>query len=232
MADGPQQPTNVLADAASADEGGDGGREAGLDVAQPIDATPVPKGGGDEACNAPLGWWATHAAFDTTITPAAFATALNPILVGENPITIVDYVDASSVWTLRASGTLTNGGYQQYFPPSYPSDTSAMTRLTSSFSSGVAPSSWLVVVDSSNATVWIPLANASVAADYGDTYCQSLVSGTLDAVIPVAAGNTNVVISSGTTTLKTLLGAKTSTSPDGWSVHLGFDGQKVDVSSK
>jgi hypothetical protein len=208
------------------------GVEAGADVAQPIDATPMPKGGGDAACNAPLGWWATGAAFDSTITPTSFSSAVNPLLSGENPFTIADYVDATMTWTVRASGTLTNGGYQQYFPPAYPADTSAMARTTSAFSSGVAASSWIVVVDAASNYVWIPLANAQVAASYGDTYCQSLVGGTLDAVIPASAGSTSITTSTGATTLQLLLGATTSISPVGWTVHVDYDGQKVDVSSK
>jgi len=207
-------------------------QEAAVDVAQPVDATPIPKGGNDAACDAPLGWWATNATFDGAVTPSSFATAVNTLLVGEHPFTIVDYVDTSLVWTIRASGTLTNGGYQQYFPSAYPSSASAMTRQTSSFSSGVAASSWLVVVDSSSSNVWIALANASVSANYGDSYCQSLTGGVLDAVVPQNAGSTSIVTSSGTTTLQALLGSQTSVSPQGWTVRVNFDGEKVDVSSK
>ncbi len=217
-------------DAATSDHGSP---EAGQpDVADPVDATPIPKGGNDAACDTPLGWWATNATFDAVETPSTFASTLNLLLANENPFTIVDYVDSSLVWTMRASGTLTNGGYQQYFPLAYPSDTSAMTRHPTSFASGVAASSWLVVNDASATNVWVALANTSVSATYGDTYCQTLTGGVLDAVIPQSAGTTSIVTSSGTTTLATLLGSQTSVSPKGWSVRLDFDGAKVDVSSK
>src|SRR5450755_2853981 len=93
----------------------DAGSDAASDAAQATDATPVPKGGNDEACSAELGWWATNAAFDSSVTPG-LASAVNPMFVGEHPITIASYVDSSLVWTARASGTRTNGSYQQYYP--------------------------------------------------------------------------------------------------------------------
>jgi hypothetical protein len=208
--------------------------DAVADALVPIDAQTIDKKPGtDAACQKPLGWWATNAAFDSSITPATFKSGVNPLLVGQHPVTIADYVDSSSVWTLRASGTLTNGSFQQYFPYTNPSDAVGMTRLTASFSSASAASQgWLVVVDASSTNVWVALANVTVSASYLDAYCQKLTGGQLDGVIPSSAGSTSITTKSGGTTLGALLGTYTSSSPQGWNIRLGFDGEKVQVSSK
>jgi hypothetical protein len=215
------------------DSGAFGG-DAGDAAPAPIDAAMLPaKPGSDAACESPLGWWATDAAFDANVMAASFTSAVNPMLAGQHPVTIADYQDANQAWTLRVSATQTNGNYQQYFPFDHASDVVPMTRQSTSFSSAsAAGSAWIVLVDMAQATVWVPISNASVSATYVDAYCQDLTGAELDAVIPASAGSTSITTAQGQTTLHDLLGDHTSLQPRGWTLRLQFDGQKVDVSSK
>jgi hypothetical protein len=210
------------------------GDDAGDASPAPVDASMMPvKPGSDAACEAPLGWWATDAAFDANVMAASFTSAVNPMLAGQHPITIADYEDANQVWTMRVSATRTNGNYQQYFPFDHASDVAPMARQMAGFASGSpANSAWIVVVDLSQTPVWIAISNATVSASYVDAYCQDLSGGELDAVIPASAGSTSITTAQGSTTLRDMLGAHTSQVPPGWTLRLQFDGQKVDVSSK
>ncbi len=229
----PSTPTSDAGPTATTDAGVTAA-DAGNDAESTPDVPTVPKTQNDQACEAQLGWWAVNAAFDGNVTPSSFADAANPLLAQPNahPFVVVDYQDDNLAWTLRAAGTRTNGNYQQYFPVEFPSDTMPMTRATLSFTGAAANTSWMVVVDASQSEVWIALANVSVAATYGDEYCQSLTSGTLAAIIPASAASTSITTTDGATTLGALLGGETSASPAGWSVSVTFDAQKVDVSSK
>ena len=176
------------------------GADATSDDAEATPDVPtVPKTQNDQACDAVLGWWAVGAAFDGNVTPSTFSDALNPLLAGpnEHPFVVVDYQDENLDWTLRAAGTRTNGNYQQYFPVEFPSDTMPMTRATLSFTGATANASWMVVVDASQSEVWIALANVSVAATYGDEYCQSLTNGTLTAIVPASAAGTSITTKDG-----------------------------------
>lgn len=192
---------------------------------------PPPTGGGkpgsnDQACEAPLAWWATSASFDPSVTPKDFATAVNPLLSNAHPITLASRTTPQ--WVLRASATLTNGSYQQYFPFDHAGDDGAMTRQQSSFSASPS-TSFVAVTDASSALVWVPLVDVSVSATYGDAYCQTLTGGQLDATIPLGAGSTAIDVGA-KTTLAALLGAPTTNK--GWSARLLFSGQKVQVSWK
>jgi hypothetical protein len=227
------------ADSSTSTADGGGGTDAaavdapGDELGPPIDAAVIDvKTGSDAVCQSPLAWWATDAAFDGA-TPTSFASAINPLLVAGHPFTVADYEDTSLAWTLRVSGTLTNGNLQQYFPFDHPADTTPMLRPQASFASAApASSAWLYVVDAGGGSVWIPIAQVTVSALYVDIYCQYLTGGQLQATIPASAGPTTVTTSQGTTTLGALLGAVTSQQPPGWAVELSFGGEKVQVSSK
>jgi hypothetical protein len=231
-------PPPTTSDAGDAGGGSGGSADAGaapdalppaVDAAM-MDAKPGPP---DMACESPLAWWATNAAFDPAVMGATFASNVSPLVAAAHPITIADTVDANQSWTLRASGTSTNGNYQQYFPFDHAADAVPMQRAPASFSSASpASTSWMVIADAANATVWVPLSEAVVSATYADSYCQQLTGGTLTAVVPSSAGSTSLATAQGQTTLAILLGDHTSQQPEGWMLRMTFDGTKVEVASK
>jgi hypothetical protein len=234
-------PTSDAGDAGGG-SGGDGGGGGGADAGAAPDALPpavdaammdAKPGPPDMACESPVAWWATNAAFDPAVMGASFASNVSPLAAAAHPITIADYVDANQNWTLRASGTSTNGNFQQYFPFDHRADAVPMQRAPASFSSASpAASSWMVIVDAANATLWVPLSETIVLATYTDSYCQQLTGGTLNAVVPSSAGSLSLTTGQGQTTLAILLGAYTSQQPQGWVLRMTFDGTKAEVSSK
>jgi hypothetical protein len=187
----------------------------------------------DAACEGSLAWWAVGASFDATVTPAAFAARLNPLLANSHPITVAGSVDENGYWAVRASATITNGNQQQYFPADHALTDGPMSRSQAGFAtSAPAASGWMRVVDAAGTDVWIGIANVAVTATYADGYCQTLTTATLDAVIPDSAGSTSITTSQGTATLRDLLGAETSVQPSGWNVSLSFSGQRAEVTFK
>jgi hypothetical protein len=198
------------------------------------DVPSIPKKpGSDAACLLPLAWWTVSPTFDVNATPVAFANAINPLIGPQHVLAIADYLDQNNQWTLRATATLTDGNFQQYFPFDHPGDVVSMARQQGSFSSGSSVNSaWILIVDSANVSIWVPIVSANVSADYADAYCQSLTNGKVDAVVPASASVVTLTTGQGPTTLGALLGAYTSSTPLGWSVRLTFGAQKVQVSSK
>lgn len=234
----PSNPNDAASDA-YLDAGGDANDANAIrDMGPPIDAPVLeagkPGSNGDACVSGPLAWWALGSMLDAAVVPANAVTQLNPLLSTQHPFVVVEYQDAGSNWMLLTTGSAANGIGQQYFPVAHAvAGAASEQRQATSFAS-TAPevSAWLRLVDTSQAEVWIPFANASTSATYGDTSCTSLVSGILTAVIPHSASSIPLSTASGSTTIGALFGADTSAAPAGWNIKIGFSGDKVQVSFK
>ncbi|GAC1527895.1 MAG: hypothetical protein NVS3B10_25440 [Polyangiales bacterium] len=237
-------PGDARADAL-VDSTADGADATGLDteapdLGPPLDA-PTSEGKptdstDDHVCDTELAWWAQSARFDPAPGSPEFVAQVNALIgPGDHPITIVDRQDpATLAWTLQTSATLLGGDLAQHFPASNPPGAAVtMTRTAAGFGSGAPQSTaWIRVVDAAAADVWIPLADATTAATYGDGACQTLTGATVTALVPASAASVPLTTKSGATTLGALLGAQTSSAPPGWNIELAFDATKVGVSFK
>jgi len=219
-------------DATTGGDGASPAEDAGPDVGPYIDARLLDHTGGSPTCNSE--WWATNSAFDATVTPASFSSALNPIVGSSSihPFTLVVQLDDDSgAWTGTASGTTTNGGGDQYFPATNAATPTTMI-VTSTSVATAAPevTAWFHVHDAGGNDIWIPIGNVGLSATYGDESCDTLVSGTLTAVILASASSQTIQpIGQSPTTMGALLGTQTSTSPAGWNVQMAFDATSVQV---
>ena len=215
--------------------------DASQDVTAPTDA---PLHGNGNVCAQQLGWWMAGATLDTSVVSASAAAALNPLLSVQNPVTLAESFldagpsDAGPSW-IFISGTETNGVSQQYFPFAFPATPAALVQapgsipvFTATSPSGQPSTGWIRLLDSTQAEVWIAITNISATLTAGDSFCQSLSSGKVDAIIPTSAGTTTMVLTGGTTSVAAVFGASTSTSPPGWNIRLTFTGQKVQVTFK
>jgi hypothetical protein len=192
-----------------------------------------PDSGYQTTCDQPLGWSATGAALDATVTPGAFATQVNPLLANASPLTLADYQGDAGDWWLRVSGTDTGGGQEQYFPAAHlPLVDVPMSRVMTGFASGSAGAGWLKIVDASQTEVWIQLDQVMTTVSYGDVFCQTLINGAVTAIIDASASSTAINTASGATTVGALLGSPSSSAPAGWTMRLLFSGQKTQVSFK
>lgn len=205
--------------------------DTGPDVGPYIDAPFLDHQGGPVPCNSE--WWATNSAFDTTVTPSSFSSAVNPI-VGDSsihPFTLVVMNDQATGWTGIASGTATNGNGDQYFPASNPATTTSMTVTSSSVATDASEmTAWFHIHDAGGNDIWIPITNVALSAQYGDATCDTLVNGTLTSVILASASSTVIQpIGQAATTIGALLGTQTSTSPAGWNVQMAFGASSVQV---
>ena len=205
-------------------------------------ATDAPLHG--NVCAQQLGWWMAGATLDTSVVSASAAAALNPLLSVQNPVTLAESFldagpsDAGPSW-IFISGTETNGVSQQYFPFTFPATPAALVQapgsnpvFTATSPSGQPSTGWIRLLDSTQAEVWIAITNISATLTAGDSLCQTLSSGKVDAIIPTSAGTTTMVLAGGTTSVAAVFGASTSTSPPGWNIRLSFTGQKVQVTFK
>lgn len=237
----------TMAEAASFDGAVFGDVAIGPPVDAAQDALPPPDAsihGSGNVCAQALGWWTVGATLDPSVVSASAVSALNPLLANQNPLTLAESFedagasDAGPSWIV-ISGTETNGISQQYFPFAYPTTPAALAQtaatdplFTATSPAGQPSTGWLLLVDSTQADVWIALTNLSASLVAGDPQCQTLSSGEVDAVIPTSAGTTTMVLGSGSTTVAAVFGAATSTSPPGWNIRLSFSGQKVQVTFK
>lgn len=91
-------------------------------------------------------------------------------------------------------------------------------------------SAWFHIHDAALNDIWIPIAYVALSAQYGDATCDTLVDGTLTAVILAAASLTVIQpVGQAATTMGALLGTQTSTAPAGWNVQMAFDATSVQV---
>jgi hypothetical protein len=205
--------------------------DTGPDVGPYIDAPFLDHQGGPVPCNSE--WWATDSAFDTTVTPPSFSSAVNPIVVTSSihPFTLAVTNAQGTGWTGTASGTATNGNGDQYFPPANPATATSMTVTSTSVATDAPETTaWFHIYDAAGNDIWIPIANVALSAQYGDTTCDTLVNGTLTAVILASASSTVIKpLDQAATTMGALLGTQTSTSPAGWNVQMAFDASSVQV---
>jgi hypothetical protein len=214
--------------------------DAAQDAVPPADASGH---GNGNVCAQQLAWSMVGASLDSSVSASA-ATALNPLLSVQNPITLAESFldggtsDAGPSW-IFVSGTETNGTSQQYFPFMYPTSPAALVQtpganpvFTATSPAGQPSTGWIRLLDFTSAEVWIALTNISATLTAGDAQCQSLSSGEVDAVVPTSAGTTTMVLSSGNTTVSTVFGATTSASPAGWNIRLTFTGQEAQVTFK
>ncbi|HEY5242712.1 MAG TPA: hypothetical protein VIJ22_14630 [Polyangiaceae bacterium] len=214
--------------------------DAAQDAVPPTDASGH---GNGNVCSQQLAWSMVGASLDSNVSAGA-ATALNPLLSVQNPITLAESFldggtsDAGPSW-IFVSGTETNGVSQQYFPFMYPTSPAALVQtpganpvFTATSPAGQPSTGWIRLLDSTSAEVWIALTNISATLTAGDAQCQSLSSSEVDAVVPTSAGTTTMVLGSGSTTVSTVFGATTSSSPAGWNIRLTFTGQKAQVTFK
>ena len=152
--------------------------DAGPDVGPYIDAPFLDRQGGPVPCNSE--WWATDSAFDTTVTPSSFSSALNPIVGSSSvhPFTLVVTIDQGEGWTGTASGTATdgNGSGDQDFPPANPATRTSMTVTSTSVATDAPENSaWFHIHDAALNDIWIPIAYVALSAQYGDATCDTLV---------------------------------------------------------
>ena len=221
----------AAADVASvADLDASGGGPSADSAGPYIDAPLVDRHSGD-TCNSK--WWATSSAFDGTVTPSSFASAVNPIVGSSSihPFTLVMQVAEDGGWTGAASGTATDGSGNQYFPSAAAATPTSML-VTSTSIATVTPetSAWLHLHDAGGNDLWIPIAGVALSANYGDPGCATLVGGVLTAVIQASVSSTSIQpIGEPPTTLGALLGPQTSLSPAGWNVRMTFEAASVQV---
>ncbi len=202
---------------------------------QPVRPDSGMRGGGDSTvCYQQMAWWMMGATLDTSVVSASAAGLLNPLLSGQHPLTLADYVDAAGHYWLQISGTETNGVQQQYFPYQYATAPASLAIasgqypvLTATPPSAQPSGGWIRIVDSSQAAVWIEITQVSATATAGDPLCQTLTSGSLSAIIPATSGSTPLVANGARTTVAQVFGATTSTAPPGWTIGILFSATKT-----
>jgi hypothetical protein len=232
---GAGSPSSAVPEAGSpsdSDAAADGGTAP---LGPPVDA-PVRPPGHDDLCNiSPAGWWTTTASIDSAVSSAAFANAMNALFTRPNahPLTLAAYTEGGAAdWTFKATGSLTNGIGQQYFPFDHPATPATAARSTTSIgTSSPQASAFLHVVDGANEDLWLPLSAVDVHATVPDSSCANLEGGVLTATVSHTAGVMSMTLSDGPmTNLGGLLGAEAP--GGGWPLRMTFDAEKVQITLK
>jgi hypothetical protein len=81
-------------------------------------------------------------------------------------------------------------------------------------------SGWLRIVDRASRIVWIPIADVTGSATYGDTTCSSLSAVRVSATIPASAGALRLNTAAGDRSVRDLMG--TDPAIAGWNVRFTF----------
>jgi hypothetical protein len=174
-----------------------------------------------DACSTAANWQASKVSFDESESPKHFARALNTLITAQSApaIAVTNYMAPGCVWMVSfsapqgtADGALHSATYTKMF-----------RHPAALWTAAPQPTGWIRVIDTTQKTVWIPIADLTGSASFAGTQCSSISQGEASATIPASAASLAITTSEGATTLGDLLGKRTSN--DGWQVRLTFSAE-------
>jgi hypothetical protein len=171
------------------------------------------------ACEEGASWASRHDfAFESTPVGSAFGDAVQALIRAGDapPIAVSSHMDAGCVWMVAFSAPEGAGAAQ----PRHAATFAPMLRHPAGLWTAAPQSSgWLRVVDRASRAVWIPIADATGSAVYGEA-CTSLSAVRVSATIPASAASLSLVTAVGERTVGDLMGP--APSERGWAVRFTF----------
>lgn len=172
------------------------------------------------ACDAGASWGA-HRDFviEASAVGSDFADAVNALVRASNlpPIAVSSHMDPGCVWKVAFSAPPGSSAWETDHAATF----APMLRHPAGLWTAAPQSTgWLRIVDRMSRIVWIPIADVTGSATYGETTCTSLSAVRVSATIPASAGALHLNTAAGDRTVRDLMGAD----PDaaGWNVRFTF----------
>jgi hypothetical protein len=170
------------------------------------------------ACDAGASWGAhSDFVFERTSAGDSFADEVSALVRRSDvpPVAVSSHMDARCVWMVAFSATDARAGAEHAatFTPMLRHPAGLWTAAPQS-------TGWLRVTDRASRAVWIPIAEVTGSATYGEASCASLSAVRVSATLPPSAGGITLTTSAGERTLRELMGSDAP--PQGWSVRFTF----------
>jgi hypothetical protein len=185
----------------------------------PVNGTPTSTTGAS-ACEAAASWSARRDfAFERSRDGADFADTMNT-LMGQSdvpPIAVSSHMDPGCVWMVAFSAPEAVGAKDAEHATTF---TPMLRHPAGLWTAAPQSTGWLSIVDRAGSMLWIPIADATGSATYGETSCASLSAVRVTAAIPPSAGALSLMTAGGERTVRELMGSEPSV--HGWEVRFTF----------
>jgi hypothetical protein len=172
------------------------------------------------ACDAAASWSArSDLAFDRSDADDTFADTIHALIRESDvaPLAVSSHMNPGCVWTVAFSAAdsaqARGAEHAATFTPMLRHPAGLWTAAPQS-------NGWMRVVDRAARVVWIPLADLTGSATYGEASCASLSAVRISASVPTSAAGLTLTTTAGDRTVRQLMG--TEPSARGWSVRFTF----------
>jgi hypothetical protein len=175
---------------------------------------------GVSTCDAGASWGARRDfAFERTTGSDDFVEAVNALIPQSDmaPVAVSSHMDPGCVWMVAFSAPDAAGATETAHATTF---TPMQRHPAGLWTAAPQSTGWLRVVDRASRTVWIPIADVTGSATYGEASCASLSAVRVAATIPPSAAALSLMTEAGERTVRELMGAMPSAR--GWDVRFTF----------